>query len=112
MERRQYPRIEQQLPLKIVANGYDFSTTTQNFSCIGTYCHINKYIPPFTKVVIKLVLPTMADRQNNNSGIECKGTIVRTEDEIKGGFNIAVFFNKINDTQRKKISQYISQFIP
>lgn len=112
IERRQYPRIEQRLPLKIAANGYDFATSTQNLSCIGAYCHIDKYIPPFTKVMVKLILPQAENKQNNNSSIECKGTVVRTEDELKGGFNIAVFFNEIKEAQRKKISQYINQFIP
>ena len=30
----------------------------------------------------------------------------------KGGFNIAVFFNGIKENQRKKIAQYINQFLP
>jgi hypothetical protein len=44
--------------------------------------------------------------------IECKGVIVRTDDADDGGFNIAIFFNGINNTQRQKISQYISRFLP
>jgi len=111
-ERRQYPRIDQRLPLKVVANGYDFATTTQNISCIGTYCHVDKYIPPFTKIMVKLTLPIMDNERNDNCHVECKGVVVRTEDENKGGFNIAVFFNAIKDSQRHKISQYISQLLP
>ncbi len=49
---------------------------------------------------------------NKNCNVECKGVVVRTEDENKGGFNIAVFFNEINDGQRKKISQYINKLLP
>jgi len=56
-ERRQYPRIEQNLPLKIAANGYRFATTTENVSCVGAYCHLDKYIPPFTKIAVKLTFP-------------------------------------------------------
>lgn len=110
--RRRYPRIEQQLPIKLVANGYDFITSTQNVSCVGAYCRVSKYMPPFTKVMLKLTLPVLTDNGNKNYNVECKGVIVRTEDEDKGGFNIAVFFNEIKDDQRKKISQYISQFLP
>lgn len=111
-ERRQYPRIEQHLPIEVLANGYDFSTTTRNISCIGAYCRVVKYIPPFTKIKVRLNLPIVNNGGNNNCNVECKGVIVRTEDEITGGFNIAVFFNEINDSQRHKISRYISQFLP
>jgi c-di-GMP-binding flagellar brake protein YcgR len=111
-ERRLYPRIEQCLPLKVAANGYDFVTSTQNISCLGAYCHINKYVPPFTKVMIRLNLPMMNNNGHKDSRVECKGVIVRTEDEKDGGFNVAVYFNEIKDDQRKKISQYINQFLP
>ena len=112
LERRQYPRIKQRLPLKIVTNGYDFITTTQDLSCLGAYCHLDKYIPPFTKIMVKLSLPIITNDENNNCNVECKGVVVRTDDEKKGGFNIAVFFNEIKNNQRQKITQYISQFLP
>lgn len=111
-ERRQYPRIEQCLPIKVAANGYDFITSTKNVSCVGAYCSINKYMPPFTKVVIRLTLPIKNNAGNKNYNVECKGVVVRTDDVSAGGFNIAVFFNQIEDNQRKKITQYINQFFP
>jgi len=82
-ERRQYPRIRQHLPLKIAVNGYDFATTTEDISCVGAYCRIDKYVPPFTKILVKLSLPVAANRKNNNGNVECNGVIVRTEDEKK-----------------------------
>lgn len=111
-ERREYPRVDLKLPVKVVANGFDFSTTTQNISCVGTYCRITKYVPPFTRVAIKMKLPISENRQTKDYNVECKGVIVRSEDETGGGFNIAVFFNEIKDNQRKIISKYIKQFIP
>lgn len=57
IERRVHPRLDKKLPFKVAANGYDFSTSTQNISCVGAYCQIKKYIPPFTRVSIKLTLP-------------------------------------------------------
>jgi c-di-GMP-binding flagellar brake protein YcgR len=111
-ERRQYPRIEQRLPIKVAANGYDFVTSTENVSCIGAYCFINKYVPPFTKVMIRLTLPVKSNVSSKNYSVECKGVVIRTDDESTDGFNIAIFFNEIKDGQRKKISQYINQFLP
>lgn len=111
-ERRINPRLAHSLPLKVAANGYDFATTTQNISCVGAYCRIDKYVPPFTRVMIKLQLPVKPFNSAKPCEVECKGVIVRSEDETGGGFNIAIFFNAIRGEQRKIISRYISQFLP
>jgi hypothetical protein len=113
IEKRLYLRVEAKLALRVIANGYDFSTTTQNLSCLGAYCRIKQYVPPFTKLLIKLNLPVNSPNAKDKfTLLECKGVIVRTEDEKEGGFNIAIFFNGIEDAQRHKISQYLKQFIP
>lgn len=106
-ERRLHPRLIHQLPMNVIADGYDFVTTSQNISCVGAYCRIAKYIPPFTRIMVKLQLPS-----SKWPCVECKGVVVRTEDNSQGGFNIAIFFNEIKDAQRKFISEYISQFLP
>lgn len=112
IERRAHPRLEQNLPFEVAANGYDFSTTTQNISCLGAYCQINKYVPPFTRVSIKLTLPVKTSESKKHYTIDCQGTIVRTEDKDKDSFNIAIFFSRINNSQRKIINEYINQFLP
>lgn len=109
-ERRLHPRVEQELPVKIIANGYDFATTTKNISCLGAYCRISKYVPPFTRVAIRLNLPMV--KKQKEADLECRGVVVRTEDEADGGFNVAIFFNGIQESQKQKISQYLSQFLP
>lgn len=111
-ERRAHPRLEHKLPFKVAANGYDFSTTTENISCVGAYCRIKKYIPPFTRVAVKLSLPIKTESGKRDRVIDCQGTIVRTIDDKSEGFNIAIFFNRINNPQRKVISEYINQFLP
>jgi lipopolysaccharide biosynthesis glycosyltransferase len=57
------------------------------------------------------MLPVKSKEGDTNYTVDCEGVIVRTEDENKGGFNIAIFFNTIKDEQRKKISKYINQFV-
>jgi hypothetical protein len=106
-ERRIHPRLNQTLPINVVANGYDFVTSTMNISCLGAYCRIDKYVPPFTRVRIKMELPLASER----APVECDGVIVRSEDEAKGGFNVAIYFNRITEAPRKKITQYINQFL-
>lgn len=108
-ERREHPRLDHRLPVKIVANGYDLATSTENVSCLGAYCHIEKYIPPFTRILVKLNLPMPSGEKCD---LECKGVIVRSLDEEKGGFNIAVYFNAISEPQKHKITQYMNQFLP
>ncbi|MCX5700137.1 MAG: PilZ domain-containing protein [Candidatus Omnitrophica bacterium] len=111
-ERRKHLRLDKKLPFKVAVDGYDFSTTTENISCVGAYCQIKKYIPPFTKVMVKLSLPIKVNNNSKTHTIDCEGVIVRTEDKDKTGFNIAIFFNQIKDNQRKVISEYINQFVP
>lgn len=110
-ERRINPRLDHRLPIDLAIDGYDFSTSTRNISCVGAYFHLDKYMPPFTKISVKLSLPNK-DKAGKNSIVECKGVVVRTDDEAGGGFNLAIFFNEIQDAQRKKISRYISKFLP
>ena len=112
MERRKTPRLNKKLPFKVAAGGYGFCSTTENISCLGAYCKIKKYLPPFTKVMVNLELPVKTKKNRKTYSIGCEGVIVRTEDKEKSGFNIAIFFNHINDSQRKKISEYINQFLP
>ncbi|MFA4992850.1 MAG: PilZ domain-containing protein [Candidatus Omnitrophota bacterium] len=109
-ERRIHPRLDHKLPFNVAVNGYDFSTTTHNISCVGAYCHLEKYIPPFTKISVKLSLPNKG-QIDRNAIVECKGVVVRSEDETGGGFNIAIFFNQMRDGERKKIAAYINRFL-
>lgn len=111
-ERRKHPRLNLELPLKVAANGYDFVTSTMNVSCLGAYCRIAKYVPPFTKVLVKLALPITTSAEKKSYNVECNGVIVRSEDELRGGFNIAILFNHIKEAQRKKISEFLNQFLP
>ncbi len=135
-ERRLHPRLDHKLPVNLAVNGYDFSTSTRNISRVGAYCHLDKYVPPFTKISVKLSLPNRhrpegrglasacqshkpqgrglasACQSHKNTIVECKGVVVRSEDEVNGGFNIAIFFNEMRNDKRKKIAQYVSQFLP
>ena len=109
-ERRVHPRLAHKLPLNLAVNGYDFSTVSHNISSVGAYCHLDKYMPPFTKISVKLSLPNKG-QAGKSTIVECKGVVVRTEDDTSGGFNLAIFFNQMRQDQRKKIAMYISQFL-
>ena len=110
-ERRISPRINKELPINVIANGYDFVSNTQNVSCLGAYCHIDKYVPPFTRVKIKMNLPMQERGLRNDKEVECEGVIVRSEDAASGGFNVAIFFNRIKEAPKSRITDYINQFL-
>lgn len=111
-ERRIHPRIDSRLPVKIAVNGYDFTTNTQNISRAGAYCCIGKYIPPFTKVSVRLKFCTLNENKKKDICVECRGVVVRSEDSQDGAFNIAIFFNDIRESESKKLVQYLNQFLP
>ncbi len=107
-DKRQHPRLYQMLPMNVETNGYDFETRTQNVSCLGAYCTITKYIPPFTRVKIKMSLPVKSRLKKSEANVECEGVVVRSEDAPNGAFNIAIYFNRIADVTRQKLSQYVN----
>ena len=110
-EKRRFPRIEKELPLKIRTNECDLVTQTKNISCIGAYCSINRYIRPLTKLSIILLLPSMTKYKNKTFRIQCKGVVVRIEQRSHHGFDIAIFFNDITQRDKEKISKYVTQYI-
>jgi hypothetical protein len=59
-----------------------------------------------------MVLPIISQTKKELVNIECKGVIVRAIDEAQGGFNVAIYFNEINERQQQKITKYINQFLP
>lgn len=110
-ERRIHPRVDHNLPINVVANGYDFMTQTKNVSCLGAYCHIDKYVPPFTRVKIKMALPMQSGRVRMEKEVECEGVIVRSEDAPSGGFNVAIYFNRIKEIPRQDLAAYVNQVL-
>jgi len=112
VERRRYPRLIKELPLKLICEDYDLVTRTRDISCIGAYCCVDKYIPPMTKLAIVLLLPTDLEAGSATEKVQCKGVVVRTDNNEAKGFNIAIFFNEISERNKDKISRYVSRFIP
>ena len=94
-ERRRSPRIKRELSLKIKLEDYDVVGQTRDISCIGAYCTVNKYIPPFSLISIILLLPLKIRNRNNIYNVRCQGVVVRTEEDPKSNkeYNIAIYFN-------------------
>jgi len=111
-EKRRSPRIEKNIPLKIKDGDFDFITETKNISSIGAYCVTDRYIAPLTKIKITLLLPE--GKKNDYQYLNLKGVVVRIEkqnNDLENKYNIAVFFNDINQTNKDKLNSYIQQHL-
>jgi len=107
-ERRQHPRLQGNIPLKIRCADFDLVTETQNLSRTGAYCRVDKFIEPMTKLKICLLLPFKRNTRTVTKKINCQGIVVRTE-SVPGEnfFNVAVFFNDIPTRDAETISEYV-----
>lgn len=89
------------MSLSIGIANVDFTTQTKNISCGGAYCHVDKYIEPMTKLSVSLRLP------EEKHVISCKGVVVRTEEAVPTGYNIAIFFNEISAKDRDLLRNHV-----
>ncbi|MFH1577591.1 MAG: PilZ domain-containing protein [Candidatus Omnitrophota bacterium] len=112
-ERRRYPRIARQIPLRIKHEDYDFVSQTRDISCLGAYCTVNKHIPVFSIISIILLLPLQKNRKNTCASVRCKGVVVRIEKDPKAHnqYNIAIYFNNLRQSDKAKLSQYVQQYL-
>lgn len=113
-ERRQHLRIQKRIPLKVQADSFDFSTQTHNISLSGICCQVDKNIELMSKVTILLLLPLRrAHDKTVTKQVHCKGVVVRVEEakEVKGKFDIAVFFNDLKETDANVIREYIENHL-
>jgi hypothetical protein len=115
-EKREYPRIKKNLPLKISREDEDIITETRNISCSGVYCRISAPVPMMSKIKMTLLLPLENQGKVKTHKIECRGIVVRSEPvrDLDGRrndsrHNIAVFFTDLTKPQRTKIAQYVIQ---
>ena len=110
VEKRLYQRVEKQLPIKLKDGDIDLVTETKNISCIGIYCVVDRYVSPMTKVKTTLLLPSR--KGDGHSHVNCNSVVVRVEkqnDDLENKYNIALYFNDINETNKQKINRYIKE---
>lgn len=109
-ERRRYSRINKRLSFKIKTGDSVVTAEMINLSCSGIYCRVNKLIPMMTNLRIVLAL-IYGNEENEVEYVECEGTVVRIEevspeDDI---YNIAIFLNNIEGSERDKIINFIEK---
>jgi hypothetical protein len=112
VEKRRYPRVENNIPLKISTGDVDLVTETRNISCSGAYCWVNKFLEPMTKMAVTLLIPFKKAGKATTKKITCGGVVVRTENIPDGdGFNTAIFFNDIHPRDTRFLADYVQNVL-
>lgn len=111
-ERRKYPRINKRMKFELRnENDSVVIAETINLSASGAYCMVNKTIPFMTS--LRIILPLIyGNKESQVEYAECEGIVVRV-DEVSpeaGICNIAIFFNDIEESERKKITDFVEKF--
>jgi len=111
-ERRQHPRLESNIPVKIRCDEFDLVTETKNISRSGVYCRVNKYIEPMTKLKIQLLLPFKNGAKTVTKKVSCYGVIVRTEAVPDGdAFNVAIYFNDMAARDTECLTEFVNSML-
>ncbi len=108
VERRRYPRINQNLRFDLFDETSEVQAESINLSRNGVYCKLDHSIPLMTNVKIKLTLPlSQFDRESKN--IECNGVVVRNDESPDNAQSrIAIFFNDIGSYEQRQLDAYLA----
>ena len=111
-ERRRWPRLENNIPIKISSADFDVVTETKNLSSNGVYCRVDKKLPLMTKLQIHLLLPLKKHNKVLTKRISCQGVVVRSE-AASGDhyFNVAIYFTDIQQKDVNYLDDYITSLL-
>lgn len=110
VERRRYPRINQNLRFDLFDDTSEIQAESINLSRNGVYCKLDHSIPFMTKVKIRLALPVNRSEQELKS-IECNGVVVRNDENPDDArCRVAIFFNDIGSFEQRQLDAYLSAF--
>ena len=108
-ERRSSPRARHRLPIILNGGVNELVTHTEDISSSGAYCTLSRYVPPMTKLQVKLELPG----EPKSKRLTCYGVIVRIDPSTPGGrgtrYKAAIFFHDLSDHDRTVLAHYIQQ---
>ena len=87
-----------------------------NLSANGVYCKIERPIPEMTRLKMVIVLPADGQKSAEMGLIECKGVIVRTNENHNSadpgkGNRMAVFFEEIDSEQQNRLIEPIESHL-
>ncbi len=112
---KEIKRADLAIPLKIQDKDTSIVTKTMSITSSGAYCKTDKPLPLLSKVLMTLLIPRYNKRGKVDRKVKCKGTVVRTHPVIVDGkpqsYDVAIYFDELNVSDRRFISQYIEDFL-
>lgn len=109
-ERRREPRAAEHIALAVNDAGTELATETKNLSASGTYCTVDRFIAPMSKLALHFELP---DHSSHPKTIRCAGVVVRVDPVIahanRGRYNVAVLFTELTQRDRAAIARFVRQ---
>jgi len=113
-EKRQCPRVEKILPIKLSVSDFDVLTETTNISISGVYFPVGKPLELMTKLNVVLLIPITRNRTKTIKKISCTGVIVRCEvvgESKKHPYRAAMYFSDLSDRDRKILRVFVNPFL-
>lgn len=110
-EKRRYPRLEHNIPVKISSDHGDILTETKNLSCSGAFCRMSLRLEPMTKLKVHLLLPLRKSDKVRSKKITCKGVVVRTQAAGEDYYDTAIFFSDIAPKDSHTISEFVESMM-
>ena len=107
-ERRQHPRIEVNLALRLTIGGNTVETEIRNLSNSGIRFRTPSALPLLSRVQIALELPAS---DGASAPLAITGVVVRC-DQIPGGeptpYDTAIYFEDLSERARGQLSQFVT----
>ena len=115
-ERRAHPRVKADLAAHIVTSkqrDQHVVVRSKNISCSGLYFHLDRYIAPFQKLHLSIIVPLVERKRVRNEVIQIDAVTVRVEPEEEDSdvldYHVAIFFENISEKDRQIIDRYVKQ---
>lgn len=114
VENRSHSRINKRIRFEINTNNSTVVAETINLSSSGASCLVDKHISFMTR--LRINLPLVCDKKGNKvEDVECYGVVVRvdknpSQPDVSETYNMAIFFNEIEDSAKTKISNFIEKY--
>ena len=115
-DRRSHPRIEADLAGRYIPRARGEEPVVmrgKNISCTGVYCHTNRYIAPFQKLRLSMILPLRQNGHLHNEVIQLEGITVRIEPEMEdpnvADYHVAILFKHLTREDQDVITTYVQQ---
>lgn len=115
-ERRGHQRVRADLAAQIVTSNQrdqHVVVRSKNISCSGLYCHLDRYIAPFQKLHLSIIVPLVENGRVHNEVIQIDAATVRVEPEENDpdvlDYHTAILFENMSEKDRQIIDKYVKQ---